>query len=60
MTKPFVKHSVSQMDDSEIIYLAEEVEKDTFSDILNFERRILCRGFYRDSKNLALCRMDAA
>ena len=36
MTKPFVKHSVNQMDDSEIIHLAEEVEKDTFSDILNF------------------------
>ena len=36
MTKPFVKHSVNQMDDSEIIHLAEKVEKDTFSDILNF------------------------
>lgn len=36
MTKPFVKHSVNQMEDSEIIHLAEEVEKDTFSDILNF------------------------
>ncbi len=36
MTKPFVKHAVDQMEDSEIIRLAEEVEKDTFSDILNF------------------------
>ena len=36
MTKPFVKHSINQMEDSEIIHLAEKVEKDTFSDILNF------------------------
>ncbi|MGH1567387.1 MAG: hypothetical protein ACRBB5_08245 [Nitrosopumilus sp.] len=36
MTKPFVKYSINQMEDSEIIHLAEEVEKDTFSDILNF------------------------
>ena len=36
MTKPFVKHSINRMEDSEIIRLAEEVEKDTFSDILNF------------------------
>ena len=36
MTKPFVKHSINQMEDSEIVHLAEEVEKDTFSDILNF------------------------
>ena len=36
MTKPFVKYSINQMEDSEIVHLAEEVEKDTFSDILNF------------------------
>ena len=36
MTKPFVKYSIDQMEDSEIIHLAEEVEKDTFADILNF------------------------
>ena len=36
MTKPFVKHAVDQMEDSEIVRLAEEVEKDTFADILNF------------------------
>lgn len=36
MTKPFVKYSINQMEDPEIIHLAEEVEKDTFSDILNF------------------------
>ncbi len=36
MTKPFVQHSINQMEDSEIIHLAEEVEKDTFADILNF------------------------
>ena len=36
MTKPFVQHSINQMSDEEIIHLAEEVEKDTFSDILNF------------------------
>ncbi|MGI9566284.1 MAG: toxin-antitoxin system HicB family antitoxin [Nitrosopumilus sp.] len=36
MTKPFVKHSIDQMEDSAIVHLAEEVEKDTFADILNF------------------------
>jgi len=36
MTKPFVQHAVDQMEGNEIIHLAEEVEKDTFSDILNF------------------------
>ncbi len=36
MTKPFVQHSINQMEDSEIVHLAEEVEKDTFADILNF------------------------
>ena len=36
MTKPFVQYSINKMEDSEIIHLAEEVEKDTFSDILNF------------------------
>ena len=35
MTKPFVKYSIDQMEDSEIVHLAEEVEKDTFADILN-------------------------
>ena len=36
MTKPFVQYSINQMENNEIIHLAEEVEKDTFSDILNF------------------------
>ena len=36
MTKPFVQHAINQMEDDQIIHLAEEVEKDTFSDILNF------------------------
>jgi len=36
MTKPFVQHSINRMSDDEIVHLAEEVEKDTFSDILNF------------------------
>ena len=36
MTKPFVQHSINKMSDDEIVHLAEEVEKDTFSDILNF------------------------
>ena len=36
MTKPFVEHSINKMKNDEIIHLAEEVEKDTFSDILNF------------------------
>ena len=36
MTKPFVKYAIEKMDDAEIKHLAEEVEKDTFSDILNF------------------------
>ncbi len=38
MTKPFVQHSINKMKNDEIIHLAEEVEKDTFSDILNFMR----------------------
>ncbi len=36
MTKPFVKYSIQKLTDKEIIYLAEVIEKDTFSDILNF------------------------
>lgn len=36
MTKPFIKHALQNMNDSEIVHLAQEVEKDTFSDILNF------------------------
>ena len=36
MTKPFIKHALQNVNDEEIIHLAQEVEKDTFSDILNF------------------------
>lgn len=36
MTKPFVKHAVQNLTKKEIIHLAEVIEKDTFSDILNF------------------------
>ena len=36
MTKPFVKYAVEKLSEKEIIYLAEVIEKDTFSDILNF------------------------
>ncbi|MGD8708653.1 MAG: hypothetical protein PVI88_08240 [Nitrosopumilaceae archaeon] len=36
MTKPFVKHAVQNLSKKEIIHLAEVIEKDTFSDILNF------------------------
>ena len=36
MTKPFVEHAINKMKNEEIVHLAEEVEKDTFSDILNF------------------------
>ena len=36
MTKPFVKYAVQKLTEKEIIYLAEVIEKDTFSDILNF------------------------
>ncbi len=36
MTKPFVKYCLDKMDEKEIIHLAEAVEEDTFSDILNF------------------------
>ncbi|PBO84900.1 MAG: hypothetical protein COA77_07370 [Thaumarchaeota archaeon] len=36
MTKPFVKYAIQKLTDKEIIYLAEVIEKDTFSDILNF------------------------
>lgn len=36
MTKPFVQHAINGMEDDEITHLAQEVEKDTFSDILNF------------------------
>ena len=38
MTKPFVRYSINKMKDEEITKLAEEVEKETFSDILNFMR----------------------
>ena len=36
MTKPFVKYAIEKLSEKEIIYLAEVIEKDTFSDILNF------------------------
>ncbi|MCA9827786.1 MAG: hypothetical protein KC444_05255 [Nitrosopumilus sp.] len=36
MTKPFVKYAVEKLTEKEIIHLAEVIEKDTFSDILNF------------------------
>ena len=36
MTKPFVKYTIQGLSEKEIIYLAEVIEKDTFSDILNF------------------------
>lgn len=36
MTKPFIRHALQNMDDKQIVHLAQEVEKDTFSDILNF------------------------
>ena len=36
MTKPFVQYSINKMADKEIVHLAKEVEKETFSDILNF------------------------
>ena len=36
MTKPFVKDAIQRLTETEIIHLAEVVEKDTFSDILNF------------------------
>ena len=36
MTKPFIKYAVQNMKDDDIVHLAQEVEKDTFSDILNF------------------------
>jgi len=36
MTKPFVKDAIQRLTEKEIIHLAEVVEKDTFSDILNF------------------------
>lgn len=36
MTKPFVKDAIQRLTQKEIIHLAEVVEKDTFSDILNF------------------------
>ena len=36
MTKPFVKYAVQKLTEKEIIHLAEVIEKDTFSDILNF------------------------
>ncbi|HUT05722.1 MAG TPA: hypothetical protein VMW74_03415 [Nitrosopumilaceae archaeon] len=36
MTKPFVKYAIQKLTEKEIIYLAEVIEKDTFSDILNF------------------------
>jgi len=40
MTKPFVKYCLDKMDENEIIHLAEAVEEDTFSDILNFMKGI--------------------
>ena len=36
MTKPFVKYAIQKLSKEEIIHLAEVIEKDTFSDILNF------------------------
>lgn len=36
MTKPFVKFAIQKLTEKEIIHLAEVIEKDTFSDILNF------------------------
>jgi len=36
MTKPFVKDAIQRLTEKEIIYLAEVIEKDTFSDILSF------------------------
>ena len=36
MTKPFVKDAIQRLTEKEITHLAEVVEKDTFSDILNF------------------------
>lgn len=36
MTKPFVKDAIQRLSEKEIIHLAEVIEKDTFSDILNF------------------------
>ena len=36
MTKPFVKDAIQRLTEKEIVHLAEVVEKDTFSDILNF------------------------
>ena len=36
MTKPFVKDAIQRLTEKEIIHLAEVIEKDTFSDILNF------------------------
>jgi hypothetical protein len=36
MTKPFVKHAIQNLTKKEIIHLADVIEKDTFSDILNF------------------------
>ena len=36
MTKPFVKDAIHRLDEREIIKLAKEVERDTFSNILGF------------------------
>lgn len=36
MTKPFVKAALHGMTEDEIIHLAKEIEKETFSDILKF------------------------
>lgn len=36
MTKPFVKDAIHRLDNDEIIKLAKEIERDTFSNILHF------------------------
>ena len=36
MTKPFIRHALQIMKKDDIVHLAQKVEKDTFSDILNF------------------------
>jgi hypothetical protein len=38
MTKPFVKAAIQRLDNDEIIKLALNIEKETFSDILHFMR----------------------
>ena len=51
MTKPFIKHSLRNVDGDEIVHLAREIEKDTFSDILNF-----IRGSYTVSEFIEILR----